>query len=138
MIKTIMIQPDGTVSVKEISSINVVKAYFNGPIELVASPHLPSGFIMAVDEEGKINGLPKNDFGSWLYEADLHSDVIVGDVFLMKIDQSPDTSCNVVGLTEQDIQNLVSRFQLELVPRRRIHNIKYKALFPTRGKALFH
>jgi len=114
--KTIMIQPNGTVSVKEISSINVVRAHFNGPIELVISPHLPSNFIMAVDEEGKINGLPKNDFGSWLYEADLHSDIIVGDVFLMKIEQSPDTSHNVVGLTNEDIQDLAARFQLELVP----------------------
>ena len=116
MIKTIMIQPNGAASVKEISSINVVRAYFNGPIELVASPHLPSSFIMVVDEEGKINGLPKNDFGSWLYEADLHGDVIVGDVFLMKIEQSPDTSYNVVGLTNEDIQDLVSRFQLKLAP----------------------
>ena len=114
--KTIMIQSDGTVSVKEISSINVVKAHFYGPIELVMSPHLPSSFIMAVDEEGKINGLPKNDFGSWLYEADLHCDVIVGDVFLMKIEQSPDTSYNVVGLTEQDIHCLADRFQLDFVP----------------------
>ena len=114
--KTIMIQPDGAVSVKEISSINVVKAHFNRTIELVMSPHLPSGIIMAVDEEGKINGLPKNDFGSWLYEADLHGDVIVGDVFLVKIEQSPDTSCNVVGLTDEDIQDLAARFKLELVP----------------------
>jgi len=114
--KTIMIRPDGTVSVKEISGINVVKAHFNGPIELVLSPHLPSGFIMAIDEDGKINGLPINDFGSWLYEADLHGDVIVGDVFLMKIEQSPDTSHNVVGLTDEDIQALVGRFNLELTP----------------------
>jgi len=116
MIKTIMIQPNGAASVKEISSINVVRAYFNGPIELVASPHLPSSFIMVVDEEGKINGLPKNDFGSWLYEADLHGDVIVGDVFLMKIEQSPDTSYDVVGLTEQDIHHLAECFQLDFVP----------------------
>jgi hypothetical protein len=109
--KTIMIQPNGIVSVKEISSINAVRAHFNGPIELVASLHLPSSFIMLVDEEGKINGLPKNDFGSSLYEADLH-----GDVFLMKIEQSPDTSYNVVGLTEQDIRHLAERFQLDFVP----------------------
>ena len=114
--KTIMLKPDGTASVKEISSINVVKAHFSGPIELVMSSHLPSSFIMAVDEDGKINGLPKNDFGSWLYEADLHGDVIVGDVFLLKIEQRPDTSCDVVGLTDEDIHDLASRFQLELVP----------------------
>ena len=100
---------------KEIKLRVALKAHFNGPIELVMSPHLPSNFIMAVDEEGKINGLPKNDFGSWLYEADLHGDVIVGDVFLMKIKQSPDTSHNVVGLTNEDIQDLAARFQLELV-----------------------
>ena len=114
--KTIMIQPGGTVSVKEVSSINVVNAHFKGPIELVMSPHLPSLFVMAVDEEEKIHGLPKNDFGSWLYNSGLHGDSIVGDVFLLKIEQRPDTGCNVVGLTDADIRQLADRLKLKLVP----------------------
>ena len=116
MMKTIMIRPDGAASVEEIPGIKVLKAHFSGPIELVMSPRLPSQVVMAVDEEGKINGLPKNDFGSWLYNSGLHGDIIVGDVFLVKIEQSPDSSCNVVGLVDADIHDLVNRFQLELGP----------------------
>ena len=116
MMKTIMIRPDGIASVKAISGINVLKAHFSGPIELVMSPHLPSQVIMAVDEEGKIKCLPKNSFGSWLYNSGLHRDIIVGDVFLVKIEQSPDTGYHVVGLTDEDIQVLAGRFQLNIAP----------------------
>ena len=115
MMKTIMIQPDGTTSVKAISSIKVLNAHFGGLIEPVTSPRLPKQFCMAVDEEGKCKGLPRNDFGSWLYGVDKHGEIIVGDVFLMKMDRGPD-GYDLVGLTDQDIHHLARRFQLELAP----------------------
>ena len=115
MMKTIMIRTDGLASVKEISSIKVLGAHFNGLIELVSTPRLPSPFCMVVDEEGKLKDLEQNVFASWLYGCDKHGEIIVGDAFLLKTEQGPD-GYDLAGLTEQDIHHLAGRFQLELTP----------------------
>ncbi|MCL2300846.1 MAG: DUF3846 domain-containing protein [Firmicutes bacterium] len=115
MMKTIMIRPDGTASVKKLSDFKALNVHFNGLVERVTSPRLPQPFCMGVDEEGKCKGLPRNDFGSWLYGVDKHGEIIVGDVFLLKTEKDSE-GYYLAGLTDQDIHHLAGRFQLELVP----------------------
>jgi len=115
MIKTIMILPDGTASVKEISGFKVLNAHFNGLVEIVTTPRLPDPFCMAIDEEGKLKGLPLNIIGLWIYGCDKHNEIIVGDVFLLKRKKDLD-GYDLVGLTKEDIHHLASRYKLELKP----------------------
>jgi len=116
MMKTIMIFPDGTASVKEISGFKVLNAHFNGLVEIVTSPRLPDPFCMAVDEEGKLKGLPQNIIGSWIYGCDKHGEIIVGDVFLLKRKKDLD-GYDLVGLSEEDIHHLARRLKLTLETR---------------------
>ena len=115
MMKTIMIRPDGIASVKAISGFKVLNAHFNGLIEIVSTPRLPSPFCLVVDEEGKLKNLPQNIFASWLYGCDKHGEIIVGDVFLLKIKKGLDGH-DLVGLTDEDIHHLAGRFKLALDP----------------------
>jgi len=111
--KTIMIPPIGIARIKELSNIKALNAHFGGSVESVTSPRLPYPFCMIADEEGRMKGLLRNNFASWLYGVDNHGEIIVGDVFLMKSVRSSD-GYNLVGLTEQEIHHLAGRFQLEL------------------------
>lgn len=73
---------------------------------------LPSKYVMVVNEEGLLLGLPYNPIASYLYEQDKHGRPIVGNVIILKMgyyDCEPD----VVGMTDvevEEIKKLLSKF----------------------------
>ena len=108
MMKAIIIRPCdtvNTVSVKELSDFKTLNRHFDGNVEIAMAPNLPESFCMAIDEEGKFKGLQQNSIGSWLYCSSEHGDYIVGDVFILKIENGPD-GADIVGLSQKDIQHI--------------------------------
>lgn len=73
-----------------------------GWIEIVHPARLPHGFVMIVDEEGRISGKPLNPVGSWFYGYDLHGEPIVGDVLIMREVMGPDGP-ECAGMSEDDV-----------------------------------
>lgn len=73
---------DGTIAFvendKSHADLKFLQGAVRGYIEVV---YLSNGWLMIVNEEGKINGLPVNDLATTIYQ--IHhgeSDIIVGDV----------------------------------------------------------
>ena len=84
-----------------------VGAAVGGWIEVVHPIGLPDPFVMIVNEEGLIDGLPMNIIGSFLYGTFSHGSPIVGDVVFMK----HAWTCNgpdIVGLSDEETQNLMA------------------------------
>lgn len=77
-----------------------------GWIEIVRPVRLKRPYCMVVNEEGMILGLPINSFGSFLYGADYHGNVILGDIVLLKEGINSDGEPDILGLNEQDIKYL--------------------------------
>lgn len=77
-----------------------------GYIEIVRPVLLRDPFVMVINEEGRLRGLPINNIPSILYGAIGHGQPIVGDVVFMKevmTNEEPDIS----GLDDDDIEQLV-------------------------------
>lgn len=77
-----------------------------GYFEVVHPVRLKRPYCMVVNEEGMILGLPINSFGSFLYGADYHGNVILGDIVLLKEGINSDGEPDILGLNEQDIKYL--------------------------------
>ena len=77
-----------------------------GWIEIVRPVRLKRPYCMVVNEEGMILGLPINSFGSFLYGADYHGNVILGDIVLLKEGINSDGEPDILGLNGQDIKYL--------------------------------
>jgi len=112
--KTLLIKANQTISVVEIDGFGGLREYFNGFPEFVYPRRLQSPFCLAVDDMGKLKSLPQNDFGCYLYESDKHGRVIVGDIFLMKRKVLNDGSYDVVGLTDSDINELTTKYNISI------------------------
>jgi hypothetical protein len=116
MMKAILIRPcdtANTVSVKELSEFKALNRHFDGNVEIAMAPKLPESFCMAIDEEGKFKGLQRNGIGSWLYCSSEHGDYIVGDVFILKIEDGPD-GADIVGLSPKDIQRIAKHCRFKI------------------------
>ena len=77
-----------------------------GYFEVVRPVRLKRPYCMVVNEEGMILGLPINSFGSFLYGADYHGNVILGDIVFLKEGIKSDGEPDILGLNEQDIKYL--------------------------------
>lgn len=77
-----------------------------GWLEIVHPKRLKQPYCMIVNDEGLLRNLPLNVFGSLLYGMDYHGNPIVGDIVLIKEGINSNGECDLVGLDEQDIQNL--------------------------------
>lgn len=112
--KTILITADQIVSIREISGFSALCEYYKGFPETVNPRRLDRPFCMIVDDAGKLHGLSVNLFGSWLYQAEIHGALIVGDVFLMKQVWNKD-GYDLVGLDDNDIDQLLKKYGLKPV-----------------------
>ncbi len=79
-----------------------------GYFEIVHPRGLKAPYIMIVDEEGRLKDLPMNFIGCVLYETHKHSQPIAGDVFIMREDDSPLGGRDIFGLTDDDVDRLMS------------------------------
>ncbi len=82
-----------------------------GYIEIVHPKRLEAPFVMIVNEEGPLRGLPLNSVGSVLYETDIHGSPIVGDVVIMKegyTNKGPD----IIGLSDEEVYKV-----MDLIPK---------------------
>jgi len=106
MAKALIVRTDDsreTVEFEVGNSYNTIKTAVNGYIECV---HLPSlGVDMWLNEEGKLNGLPRNAFGSllWVREYGL-TDLMVGDIILTG---GADDEGETLGLTDTQLEKLI-------------------------------
>lgn len=77
-----------------------------GWIEVVHPKGLPDPFCMVVNEEGLLQNLPWNLFGSFLYGTIYHGNPIVGDIVLLKEGYTDAGERDLIGLDEEDIKFL--------------------------------
>lgn len=109
--KGIVITTDNTIKTQDFSrplwqSISaVVGGLFKGTI----IPDYDKQFCMISNEDGLRKGLPLNLVGSHLYQTYIHGIPIVGNIVIMKLGFTPEGP-DIVGLDEQDIQNLYPQF----------------------------
>ena len=86
----------------------------DGWIEIVRPGGLKKPFVMIVNEEGLIKGLPVNVAGSLLYGTPVHGSPIVGDIVIMK-EGWTDEGMDLIGLTDEELaqitNELVAMFQ---------------------------
>jgi len=96
----------------EVTIINVeeplhisLREHVGGYIEIVNPRGLRHPFCMIVDEEGRLKYKPRNTVGCVLYETHKHGAPIVGDIVIMRTEQTDD-GIDLVGLTDDDIVEL--------------------------------
>lgn len=81
-------------------------AFVGGYIEIVRPRGLKRPYVMIVNEEFLLLGLPKNEIGSCLYQTHLHGAPILGNFLIMK-EQGPD----LVGLDDPEILQVMAAMQ---------------------------
>lgn len=77
-----------------------------GYIEVVHPKGLPDPYCMIVNEEGLLQNLPWNLFGSFLYGTIYHGNPIVGDIVILKEGFTTPGERDFIGLDEDDIKFL--------------------------------
>lgn len=85
------------------------KPTLDGWIETVHPRGLARPYMMLINEEGLLKGLPVNPLGSLLYGTLGHGYPIVGNVIFMK-DGYRDGEPDIVGLDDEDVEMLLSQF----------------------------
>ena len=81
-----------------------------GYIEVVRPVFLPSPYVMIVNEEGLLKGLPRNEFGCFLYGSVYHKSPIVGDIVIMK-EGFVDGEIDFVDMDLYEIGKVISEFR---------------------------
>lgn len=106
--KGIVITTKNAMRVQEFSApaYQSISDAVGGWLEIVHPKRLKRPYCMIVNDEGLLRNLPLNVFGSLLYGTDYHGNPIVGDIVLIKEGINSNGECDLVGLDEQDIQNL--------------------------------
>lgn len=72
-----------------------------GWIEIVHPKRLNRPYCMVVNEEGLLQGLPLNLYGSYLYCTDMHCNPIVGNIVILKEEWGPD-GYDFAGLSDEE------------------------------------
>lgn len=85
----------------------IVRAAIGGYMENVYPKGLPDGFVMIVDEEGKLKGKSVNETGSVLYRSREHGDFIVGDVIILKLGTYQGEH-DIVGIPDEEAEELMN------------------------------
>ena len=106
--KALVLKTNNTIQVEEDTeefvSYATLSRAVGGMIEAVT---LPSGLTLWVNEEGKMNGLPVNDYATRLFDSAFGSgiDIIVGNAI---ITDGADDEGETLGLTDAQIAELVA------------------------------
>ena len=109
--KAIIVTADGETSVVDVPENGkrlyaIVRKVIGGYMENVYPKGLPKGYVMIVDEEGKLKDKPVNDTGSYLYRSHVHGDFIVGDVIILKLGTYKGEH-DIVGIPDDEIDALM-------------------------------
>lgn len=80
-------------------------------VELVRPMGLP-GYLMLVNENGRLHELPMNIAGSLFYGTPVHGDPIVGDIVIA----SDNVQKIPRGLTDKQIEHVISEAQRQAKP----------------------
>ena len=113
----IVITTDNRLTVRDFDAplYKSVGAAVGGWIEIVHPFGLKNPFVMVVNEEGLIKGLPENTVGCLLYGSHLHGSPIVGNIVIMKEGWTEEGK-DLLGLSDDEItkltKDLVELFQL--------------------------
>ena len=79
-----------------------------GYIEVVRPRNLARPYLMMVDEEGLLKGLPLNRAASWLCGTQRHGQPIVGDALIMKETETADGDADAGGLTDEECNSITA------------------------------
>lgn len=103
--KGIVFTPDDKMYVKEFGDplYKTIGAEVDGYIEVVHPRGLPEPYMMVVNEEGLLQKLPFNTFGSFLYQTALHGHPIVGNIVIAKDGFNDDGERDITGLSDEEI-----------------------------------
>lgn len=107
--KGLVITTDNKVRIEDYGNplFKTVGQTVGGYIEIVHPRYLPRPYMLVINEEGKLIGLPVNKTGSILYGCGIdHGEPIVGDLVIMKdgfVNGEPD----IVGLDDDDIPSIL-------------------------------
>lgn len=105
--KGIVVTADLNVRIEEFDDplYKTVGTAVGGYIEHVRPMRLACPFCMIVNEEGRLQNLPVNSIGSFLYGADQHGEPIVGDIVIMK-DGYRDGEPDIIGLEDAEVEKV--------------------------------
>lgn len=79
-----------------------------GHIEVVHPRRLEAPFIMIVNEEGRLEGLPLNTLGSFLYGAPIHGEPIVGNIIILQ-EGFVNGEWDIIGLDDDLARNMIDQ-----------------------------
>jgi len=114
--KGIVVGTDNRLTVQDFEAplYRTVGKAVDGWIEIVRPGGLKKPYVMVVNEEGLIKGLPANLTGCLLYGTPTHGSPIVGNIVIMK-EGWTDEGMDLLGLTDEEItvitQELVALFE---------------------------
>ena len=106
--KGVCISTDNKVEVREFGEplYKTVGKVVGGYIETVHPRGLKFPYVMIVNEEGLLLGLPLNPFGCKLYGTAQHGQPIVGNIVIMKVGYA-DGEPDIVGLADEEIEEVI-------------------------------
>lgn len=106
--KGLVINTENKMQVREFDepAYETIGKAVGGWIEVVHPKGLPDPFCMVVNEEGLLQNLPWNLFGSFLCGTIYHGNPIVGDIVLLKEGYTDAGERDLIGLDEDDIKFL--------------------------------
>ncbi|MBQ4145437.1 MAG: DUF3846 domain-containing protein [Clostridia bacterium] len=110
--KAIIVTAGNVISMTDVAEngeplYQIVRNAIGGYMENVYPKGLPEGYVMIVDEEGKLKGNPINQVGSYLYQSHLHGDPIVGDVIILKLGIYQG-EYDIVGIPDDEANKLMN------------------------------
>ena len=97
-------------------SLHKLQKMVGGFIEIVRPRYLREPYVMIVNEEGLLQGLPVNNTGSLLYGAIAnypekpHKVPIVGDIVIMKEGFDDEGEPDILGMEEWEAKSLSDEF----------------------------
>lgn len=103
-------------------ALDSVSQVIGGDPEQVWPRRLPRPYLMIVNGEGRLDGLPQNFVGSYLYGMDEHGEPIAGDVVILKEKQTREGS-EWCSLHEKDIIELTAQMN-SILQNRQLRLVK--------------
>ena len=79
-----------------------------GYIEVVHPRGLEAPLTMIVNEEGRLEGLPQNALGSFLYGAPIHGEPIVGNIIILQ-EGFVNGERDIIGLNDQEAEKIMDQ-----------------------------
>lgn len=79
-----------------------------GYIEVVHPGELKAPLAMIVNEEGRLEGLPQNAFGSFLYGTPIHGEPIVGNIIILQ-EGFVNGERDIIGLDDDLARNMIDQ-----------------------------